>query len=217
MKKLIHKVRAANKEADDRHRALHVDALADPAVDMVTLENAKIKGAIRTDFILSAEIIVIALGTVAKAPLGEQVTVLVLIAVLMTVGVYGVVAAIVKLDDGGMYLSRQRGDGIGEKIQRSAGGAILRAAPYLMKGISIAGTAAMFLVGGGILTHGIPDAAAVIETLAQSDAAIFGSRGIPEGLTSILLQTLAGVVAGAAVLAGVSVAACALHTVKRLF
>ena len=116
------------------------------AEDAGLSERDKIKGAIRTDFILSAEIVVIALGTVADAPLATRVMVLVSIALAMTVGVYGLVAAIVKLDDLGMYLLR-RGWALG--------GAILRFAPYLMKALAVGGTAAMFLVGGGILVHGM--------------------------------------------------------------
>jgi predicted DNA repair protein MutK len=113
-------------------------------------EEAKIKGAIRTDFVLSAEIIVITLGVVAAKPFATQALTLSLIAVVMTIGVYGLVACIVKLDDLGLYLSQKQG------AAQSTGHAILRAAPWLMKTLSILGTAAMFLVGGGILVHGIP-------------------------------------------------------------
>ena len=117
----------------------------------MALEKDKIKGAIRTDFILSAEIIVITLGTVATAALVTRVAVLVGIAILMTIGVYGLVAGIVKLDDGALVLTRS-----GSEAARGLGRGILSATPWLMKGLSIAGTAAMFLVGGGILTHGVP-------------------------------------------------------------
>jgi predicted DNA repair protein MutK len=140
-----------SKEEDAAHRVEHVRALADPSVDLVALERGKIKGAIRTDFILSAEIVVISLGTVAEADFVTRVGVLCGIAILMTVGVYGLVAGIVKLDDAGLYLSRKSGS-----FARALGAAILRVAPWLMKGLSVAGTAAMFLVGGGILVHGIP-------------------------------------------------------------
>ena len=117
----------------------------------MALEKDKIKGAIRTDFILSAEIIVITLGTVATAALVTRVAVLVGIAILMTAGVYGLVAGIVKLDDGALVLTRS-----GSEAARRLGRGILSATPWLMKGLTIAGTAAMFLVGGGILTHGVP-------------------------------------------------------------
>ena len=125
---------------------------------MVAFEKEKIQGAIRTDFILSAEIITITLGTVAAASFGVQLSVLAGIAVIMTVGVYGLVAGIVKLDDAGLYLSQQPGEGLPGRVQRAVGALLLRAAPYLMKGLAVVGTAAMFLVGGGILTHGMPGA-----------------------------------------------------------
>src|SRR5499426_1630180 len=145
--KLAHKLWPGQATHDER-----VAAPADPAA----AEKTKIKGAVRTDFVLSAEIIVIALGTVAGKPFPVRAAVLVGIALLMTVGVYGLVAGIVKLDDAGLYLSRRKGRAAAARIQRGTGVSILRAAPYLMKALGIAGTAAMFLVGGGILVHGIP-------------------------------------------------------------
>ena len=132
---------------EDEHKEL-IQAVANPSVNMVEFEKEKIKGAVRTDFILSAEIIVISLGTVATAQFAHQV-VLCGIAVIMTFGVYGLVAAIVKLDDAGYYLLKQSG-----KPQKQMGRSILFVAPYMMKGISALGTAAMFLVGGGIIAHG---------------------------------------------------------------
>jgi len=181
--------------ADDAQRAELQRALADPAVDLVALEKDKIKGAIRTDFILSAEIIVIALGTVAQAPFGTRVAVLVGIALLMTVGVYGLVAGIVKLDDAGLYLSRMPGDSGAARLLRALGGAILRAAPWLMKALSVAGTAAMFLVGGGILTHGIPPLHHAIESLLAGAGAVLAALG------PMVIDALVGVIAGAVVLA----------------
>jgi hypothetical protein len=139
------------KEEDAAGQAALLRALADPEADFVAIEREKIRGAIRTDFILSAEIVVISLGTVAASSFSTRVGVLSGIALLMTVGVYGLVAAIVKLDDAGLYLSRQA-----HAAARTLGAAILRLAPWLMKALSVAGTAAMFLVGGGILLHGIP-------------------------------------------------------------
>ncbi len=141
---------------DDAHRAKLSRALTDPSVDLVALERDKIKGAIRTDFILSAEIIVITLGTVAAASLSTRIGVLVGISLLMTVGVYGLVAGIVKQDDGGLALTRSASTAL-----QSLGRAILVAAPWLMKALSIAGTAAMFLVGGDILTARNPGAASL--------------------------------------------------------
>ncbi len=114
-------------------------------------EPAKVRGAVRTDFVLSAEIIAITLGTVTGQPLATQLLVMSGVALAMTVGVYGFVAAIVKLDDAGLALARRPG-----ALSQAAGRAIVRAAPWLMRGLSVAGTAAMFLVGGGILVHGLP-------------------------------------------------------------
>ena len=196
--KLAHKLLHSKQEDEAHHHEL-VRALADPAVDPVVLENQKIRGAVRTDFILSAEIIVIALGTVAAADFPRQVAVLVGIAILMTFGVYGLVAGIVKLDDAGLYLSGIRGDGVMARCRRSSGRGILLAAPYLMKSLSIAGTAAMFLVGGGILTHGIPALHHAIEqvSLAMGD--------VLAGTISMLADGLVGIFAGALVLGAVTV------------
>jgi predicted DNA repair protein MutK len=147
--KLAHKFLHSAAE-DAAHHEEQARALASSGVDMVAFERDKIKGAVRTDFILSAEIIAITLGVVQNAPFANQVAVLGGIALLMTVGVYGFVAGIVKLDDAGLYLSRQA-----SAAARAVGRGILVAAPWLMRALSVLGTAAMFLVGGGILTHGI--------------------------------------------------------------
>jgi predicted DNA repair protein MutK len=194
--KLAHKFLHA-KEEDQAHHAELVTALADPAVDLVAFEKDKIKGAVRTDFILSAEIIAITLGTVSASPFGTQVAVLCGMAVLMTVGVYGLVAGIVKLDDGGLYLSRQAGADAWARLQRSLGRGILQAAPYLMKGLSIAGTAAMFLVGGGILTHGIPVLHHWIEGLAAQIGGLAGIGGVLKAVAPTLMDGVVGIVAGA--------------------
>jgi predicted DNA repair protein MutK len=178
------------KEEDAAHHAELVRAVADPAVDLVAFERDKIKGAVRTDFILSAEIIAITLGTVAGTPFVTQLSVLTGIALIMTVGVYGLVAGIVKLDDAGLHLSK------GSGVQRSLGLAILAAAPWLMKGLSVAGTAAMFLVGGGILTHGVPPLHHAIEAAA----AAAGGAGL---VLPMLADALVGIIAGAIVLGAV--------------
>lgn len=190
--KLAHKFLHSPAEDQAEHEQL-VEAVADPAVDLVAFEKDKIKGAVRTDFILSAEIIAITLGTVADAPLTQQVIVLSGIAIVMTVGVYGLVAGIVKLDDLGLWLTQKPG-----QAAKSIGGAILSAAPYMMKSLSVIGTAAMFLVGGGILTHGVPVVHHWIEGVATSA----GGAGF---IVPMLLNAVAGIVAGAAVLAGVMV------------
>jgi predicted DNA repair protein MutK len=194
--KLAHKF--LHRQEDDAHHAELTQALADPAIDLVTLEQNKIKGAVRTDFILSAEIIVITLGTVAAASFGMQVAVLAGIALLMTIGVYGLVAGIVKLDDAGLYLSRQS-----IRLARGLGRGILSAAPFMMKGLSVVGTAAMFLVGGGILVHGLPGAHHLIEAATHATAALPGIGVALGAISPLLIDGLAGITAGALVLAGI--------------
>jgi len=172
--------------------------------DRAAFEQDKIKGAIRTDFILSAEIIAITLGTVATAPLQQQIIVLTGIALIMTVGVYGVVAGIVKLDDGGLYLLKNGGDSWFGSLQKKIGRAILVAAPYMMKSLTVIGTVAMFMVGGGILTHGWPAAHHVIADLTQGMATVAGIGPVLAVIGPSILDALFGVVAGAAVLVLVS-------------
>jgi len=173
------------------------EAFEDASTDMVAFERDKIRGAVRTDFILSAEIIVIALGTVAGAAFATQVSVLVGIALLMTVGVYGIVAGIVKLDDAGAWLARRAGEGSWARAQRACGAAILAAAPWLMKTLSVVGTAAMFLVGGGILAHGIPWLGHGIEALAGKAAAAPVVGAALPVLGSMIGNAIVGVAAGA--------------------
>ena len=182
VEKIAHKLFAHDKEEVKHDRLLH--ALADNDTDMLAFEKDKIKGAIRTDFILSAEIIVISLGTVANAPFAKQLSVLVAIALIMTVGVYGLVGGIVKLDDLGLRLNREGASA----ASRSVGRGILWFAPKLMKFLSWAGTAAMFLVGGGILVHGIPALHHWIEHAATVP---------PAWLWSNLFNAAVGIVAGA--------------------
>jgi len=189
VEKLAHKFLHPRADGESQHAAL-VQAVADTSVDLVAHEKEKIKGAIRTDFILSAEIIVISLGTVAAQAFSRQVGVLVLIALVMTLGVYGLVAGIVKLDDAGLYLSRKSG------ATGALGRGILRAAPWLMKFLSVAGTAAMFLVGGGILTHSIP-------ALHHAIAAITPAGGLGT-LVSMLADAVVGIVLGSVVVAVVT-------------
>ncbi|MFJ4197562.1 DUF808 domain-containing protein [Pseudomonas sp. NPDC089534] len=190
--KLAHKFLHSEAEDEAGHAQL-TEAVANPATDLVAYEKDKIKGAIRTDFILSAEIIAITLGTVADASLTQQVIVMSGIAVVMTVGVYGLVAGIVKLDDLGLWLTRKPA-----QMAKTVGNGILRAAPYMMKGLSVIGTAAMFLVGGGILTHGVP----AVHHWIESVGAAAGGAGFA---VPLLLNGAAGIVAGAVVLAAVSV------------
>jgi uncharacterized protein len=211
--KLAHKFMHSKHEEETEHSEL-IEAVADPTIDMAAFEKEKIEGAIRTDFVLSAEIIAITLGTVATEPFGVQVAVLSGIGVIMTVGVYGIVAGIVKLDDAGLFLSKRSGSNVLSKIQRSVGEAILLAAPYLMKGLSIAGTAAMFIVGGGILTHGVPVMSEWIHGLEHEAGTIPSIGWILGGVTPTLVNGLVGVMAGALVLGGITTAGRAWRTVK---
>jgi predicted DNA repair protein MutK len=191
VEKLAHKLLHSRAEDEKRHIEL-TKALVDPDADLAKLERDKIKGAIRTDFILSAEIIVIALGTVDGRPLATQLGVLVGIALLMTVGVYGLVAGIVKLDDLGLHWSRRGA------VLAALGRAILRTAPWLMKALSVAGTAAMFLVGGGIVVHGVP----ALHHAVQAMAGRAGETLLP--IVEMLGNAGIGIVAGTIVLALVS-------------
>jgi predicted DNA repair protein MutK len=196
--KLAHKFLHRDATHADEDAAARARKLVESPGQRAALEAQKIKGAIRTDFVLSAEIIAITLGTVAEADFMTQVLVLVGIALLMTVGVYGLVAAIVKLDDAGLWLSQAEGDGAALSFKRALGAAILRAAPWLMKALSVAGTAAMFLVGGGILTHGVPPLHHLIEGWAARVGD--GAAALFAPLLPMLLNGLIGVIAGAFVL-----------------
>lgn len=189
--KLAHKFLHSKAEDETHHQEL-VAAVVNPDVDLVAFEKEKIKGAIRTDFVLSAEIIVIALGSAAAAAFATQAAVVVSIALIMTVGVYGFVALIVKLDDIGLHMAQKQ-----NTLSVAIGRGLVAAAPQLMKFLSVLGTAAMFMVGGGIITHGIPVVHHLIDELAHSTE--------PLGwLTSSVLNGVAGVVIGALVLMAVS-------------
>jgi hypothetical protein len=203
--KLAHPLLHSDDEDESRHAELAA-AVANPEIDLVAFERDKIKGAVRTDFVLSAEIVVITLGTVATAAFATKVAVVSGIALMMTAGVYGLVAIIVKLDDAGLYLCQKPGFGPWTKIQRQVGWILLHGAPYLMKLLAVIGTVAMFMVGGGILVHGIPVAHHFIEQLAQNANVAPAIGGMVETLTASLLNALAGVVAGALTLVGATMA-----------
>ena len=190
VEKLAHKFLHDPKEDEAHHQQL-VKAVANENVDLVAFEKDKIKGAIRTDFILSAEIIVLSLGTFDNAGFTQQMSALIAIAVIMTVGVYGLVAGIVKLDDAGLHLSKRANGGA-----RALGRGILLAAPWLMKFLSVAGTAAMFLVGGHILVEGIP----ALHHLGVDFGKIEGFGW----LVSMLFDAGVGIVAGAITVAVVT-------------
>ena len=199
--KFLHRKGSAVAGEDAAHEKALLQALSDPAVDITALEKSKIKGAIRTDFILSAEIIAITLGTVQQSPFVTQVAVLSSIALVMTVGVYGLVAGIVKLDDAGLHLSRDTRTTSVAKIRRSFGRGILVMAPWLMKFLSVAGTAAMFLVGGGILVHGVTPLYQGLEHWAAQAADIPGIGVIAGTGLPMLVNAVVGLIAGALVLA----------------
>ncbi len=184
------------KDEKEAHHTQLSKAIGDESVDMVEFEKEKIKGAVKTDFILSAEIIVIALGTVQGAALSSQIAVVSAIAFIMTVGVYGIVAMIVKMDDTGLYLVTNSEGG----VKKAVGSALLNGAPYLMKTLSVVGTIAMFLVGGSILAHGLPFAADMAHSVEAS------MSGIPlvGAIATMLLDAVIGVAAGIFALVGVA-------------
>jgi predicted DNA repair protein MutK len=186
--KLVHKF--LHREEDQKRKAELHEALKNPEVDLRAVEKDKIKGAIRTDFILSAEIIAITLGTVTTQTIGMQFMVLAVVAIMVTVGVYGLVAGIVKLDDGGLYLSQKD-----SRILQRLGEGVLWLAPYLMKALSVLGTLAMFLVGGGILTHGFTPVYDAVHHFAE------GFSGMAATLIPAVANGLFGVLAGAVLVA----------------
>ncbi|MEO7106138.1 MAG: DUF808 domain-containing protein [Rhodoferax sp.] len=201
--KLAHKFLHNDDAQAHAHDAELLKALSDPTVDVVALEREKIKGAIRTDFVLSAEIIAITLGTVQNQPWTTQLVVLSGIAVLMTFGVYGFVAGIVKMDDVGLYMSRLPNGGPARRAQQTVGRGLVSAAPGLMKVLAIVGTAAMFLVGGGILVHGLGPLHHVVQDMLgqwKSESALAAATRtvLPYGINA-----LTGVLAGALVFLGV--------------
>ena len=207
--KIAHKfLHSADEDAHDKQELL--DAIHDPNVDAVAYEQAKIKGAIRTDFVLSAEIIVIALGTVSEMAFMTRAIVVSLIAVIMTVGVYGLVAGIVKMDDLGFHLLKDKASSVKQAIGRG----LLSFAPWLMKALSVVGTIAMFLVGGGILLHGLHPIEAFLEHLSMM---LSGGIHAIEIVISLVLEALFGIVAGGIVLVGVKIATPVINAVQGLF
>jgi predicted DNA repair protein MutK len=198
--KVAHKLLHSAAE-DAAHEEELAQALASNA-DMCEVEKEKIKGAIRTDFILSAEIIVIALGVVNAqgTSFGAQVAALVAVAVAMTIGVYGIVAGIVKIDDLGLYLSRKSGSAV-----RAIGNMLLAGAPLLMKALSVIGTVAMFMVGGGIIGHAFEPLHHLAEGAAHAVAGVPGIGGLLAAIAPTLVDAVAGVVVGAVVLLGVTI------------
>ncbi|MFV8438991.1 membrane protein [Vibrio owensii] len=176
------------------HHEDNAEESSDTGESVEEYEKRKVAGAIRTDFILSAEIIVIALGTVTGTSIVTQILVVSLIAILMTIGVYGLVAGIVKLDDLGFYLERKSN---GEGLKAKLGGALVAFAPKLMKMLAIVGTAAMFLVGGGIVVHNVPAIHHLIEPIIMD----FRGHTIATAIVPTLLNGVIGVIAGLIVVA----------------
>lgn len=191
VEKVMHSLHS-KKNHDLEHAA---EKLAQDELDLATFEKDKIKGAIRTDFILSAEIVVISLGTVAAAPFMTKLMVLAVIAIIMTIGVYGFVAMIVKIDDLGLYLTQQA-----SSLKQKIGNGLLAFAPLLMKTLSIVGTIAMFLVGGGIIAHTIPLFHHFTEDATDHIELIPAVGNIIGALTPTLINMVIGLVAGAIVL-----------------
>jgi len=193
--KVVHKLLHSREEEHEDH-AKRVQALADSRVDMAQFEKQRIRGAIRTDAILSAEIIVIALGTVQDAELAVRIGVVSAIAAVMTVGVYGLVAGIVKLDDAGIHLMEKTGESRMAALQRWFGEKILGFAPVMMKTLSILGTAAMFLVGGGILVHGVPQLALLLHDVEHLAHELPVAADLFSGIAALIFNAVAGIMAG---------------------
>ncbi|HDX8479443.1 TPA: DUF808 domain-containing protein [Klebsiella oxytoca] len=201
VEKVVHTLQARKHKEDPQVRQQRLEALANQ--DPMAFERDKVKGAVRTDFILSAEIVAITLGIVAEAPLLNQILILSGIALLVTVGVYGLVGVIVKLDDMGYWLAEKS-----RALAQWTGKALLAIAPRLMKVLSIVGTLAMFLVGGGIVVHGITPLHHAIENLAQ------GQNGVIASLLPMAANLVLGFIIGAIVLAVVKAIAALRGSTK---
>ncbi|MCG6906641.1 MAG: DUF808 domain-containing protein [Desulfobacteraceae bacterium] len=211
--KLAHWLLRTDTDEKQHHTEL-THALVDASRDMVAFEKDKIRGAIRTDFVLSAEIIVITLGIVAGTSWVSQLAVLAGIGLLMTVGVYGLVAGIVKLDDAGIYLERRSGGDLLARLQRRLGAWLLAAAPRLMRALAVIGTVAMFLVGGGILVHGLPRVHDLLHPVAHAAAAVPAIGAVLEALTPPAFNALAGVLSGAIILGVIRLGALLLSGLR---
>ncbi len=196
VEKLVHSFTNETQTHNDEKAKV----IADPTINLVEFEQEKIKGAIRTDFVLSAEIIVIALGTVKEAAFISQATVVATVAIVMTLGVYGLVAGIVKLDDAGLTLLQTNRQSISAKMKHQIGRAILWFAPTLMRTLSVVGTAAMFLVGGSILLHGIPNTHDLLHHIDETVHMLPLVGNFMAFITPLLINMIIGIIAGAIVL-----------------
>lgn len=188
--KVSHKLLHRDQDDDEAHHQEMVAAIKDSAKALARVERTKVKQAIITDFVLSAEIVAVALGAVATEPLATKATVLSVVALGMTAAIYGLVAGLVKLDDVGLHL--QQG-AAADSARFKLGGLIVAGVPHLMKGISVIGTAAMFLVGGGIMAHGIPG----FEDALHHAIEALSHSGLVLSLLSNLGNLVLGVVVGA--------------------
>lgn len=186
-----------DKEAVERHKQELKAALKDPTIDLKQFEKEKIKGAIRTDFILSAEIIIIALGTISDRDITTQIPVLVFIAAAMTIGVYGLVAGIVKIDDGGLALIKEKSTSIWGKFKRGLGRFMISFAPRLMKFLAVAGTIAMWLVGGSLITHGVYSMHDFIASAAEFSATMPFIGNMLTVITPMFIDLVVGFFLGA--------------------
>jgi hypothetical protein len=214
VEKLVHPFLHHDEEDEAEHAALS-RAVADTGVDMVAFEQDKVKGAIRTDFVLSAEIVAITLGTVVASPLLTQVFVLCGVSLLITGGVYGIVAAIVKMDDVGLYLSQRGGQGGLADARRAFGRMLLAAAPQMMKLLSVLGTAAMFFVGGGILMHGLPGAHELTHGAAHAVQGVPVVGSMLAAIAPACLDAIGGILSGLVVLVAVTVGGKVAGLFKR--
>lgn len=211
--KIAHPFLASREEEEHQHQL--IEAFHNPDIDLETFEKEKIQGAVRTDFILSAEIIAIALGTVADKDIMTQTIVVSGIAIAITIGVYGIVAAIVKMDDVGLHLLQNAPEGKRGILHRNVGQGLLSFAPKLMKILTVVGTAAMFLVGGSILLHGLPDAHHIIETAVQTAEKIPAIGNVLGWMTPVLLDAVAGIVAGGIVMGTVEIISKSVKAFKK--
>lgn len=211
--KIAHPFLASREEEEHQHQL--IEAFHNPDIDLETFEKEKIQGAVRTDFILSAEIIAIALGTVADKDIMTQTIVVSGIAIAITIGVYGIVAAIVKMDDVGLHLLQNAPEGKRGILHRNVGQGLLSFAPKLMKILTVVGTAAMFLVGGSILLHGLPDAHHIIETAVQTAEKIPAIGNVLGWMTPVILDAVAGIVAGGIVMGTVEIISKSVKAFKK--
>jgi len=182
-----------------------VPSVLNSVTELLAFERAKINGAIRTDFVLSIEIIVLTLGTVIEQSLAVQVMVVSIIALAATIGVYGIVALIVKLDDAGLYLLKYAPQSRWPILWQTPGRWLVNLAPYLLKLLTVVGTIAMFLVGGSILSHALPPITFILQ---QASGWIYSFLSVPAwalALSSIIMPLLFNLLLGLLVGSGLLV------------